>query len=217
MSIAASVSGRTLKCARGLQVGGPHPTERSSSLAGSNSAGTRTRTMSVAGAARAPKRRISDQRMSQRRGLTIHSPPSTGTGMPCAVASIESARRSTSAHLTVRRTPMTTPRDQLFTRRMCNPEVASYARGAVPASWCDSRSKDYWSVGRAEGVRSIAAMSRPRKSALTCRPSVGVLLPAGCLSNAQLCHRNRGQIHELERSHFDTLPQWLVPDEKVSR
>ena len=154
---------------------------------------------------------------SQRRGLTIHSPPSTGTGTPRAVGSIESARRSTSAHLTVRRTPMTTPRDQLFTRRMCNPEVASYARGAVPASWCDSRSKDYWSVGRAERVRPIAAMSRPRKSALTCRPSVGVLLPAGSLSNAQLCHRNRGQIHDFERSRLDTLPQWLVPNERVSR
>ena len=117
--------------------------------------------------------------LSQRRGLTIHSPPSTATGMPCAVASIESARRSTSAHLTVRRTPMTTPREQLFTRRMCNPEVASYARGAVPARWCDSRSKDH-------------------------RP-------------AQLCHRNRGQIHELERSRLDTLPQWLAPDERASR
>ena len=49
--------------------------------------------------------------------------------------------------------------------------------------------------------------------------------PSGIVANGtrlngitlQLCHRTRGQIHELERSRLATLPQWLIPDEKESR
>ena len=77
---------------------------------------------------------------------------------------------------------------------------------------------------RYKAVETDGAARAVESGTLTCRPSVDVLLPAvwrkrGGLFSAQLCHRDRGQIHNLGRPYLATLPQWLTPNEreKVSR